>query len=186
MAVRGRHRRRQQSRINRASLTVTAGGAGLALPLVAAGTADAASADTWAKVAACESSGDWSINTGNGYYGGLQFAPATWREFGGERYAPGAHLATAEEQIAVGRDVLRVQGWEAWPSCAKRYGLAGRAHTVEPGDTLTSVAARFRVPGGVDVLYRLNEEVVGPDPDRLAVGVLLALPPNSGSGRAGG
>ncbi len=75
MAVRGRHRRYQPNRINRASLTVTAGGAGMAIPLIGAGVAHAADANTWNKVAACESSGNWSINTGNGYYGGLQFTP---------------------------------------------------------------------------------------------------------------
>lgn len=64
MAVRGRHRRYQPNRINRASLTVTAGGAGLALPLVGTGTAHAADAATWDKVAACESTDDWDINTG--------------------------------------------------------------------------------------------------------------------------
>ncbi|WP_143650538.1 transglycosylase family protein, partial [Streptomyces tricolor] len=106
MAVRGRHRRYQPNRINRASLTVTAGGAGLALPLVAAGTANAADAATWNKVAACESSGNWSINTGNGYYGGLQFTQSTWEAYGGTRYAPRADLATRAEQIAVAEKVL--------------------------------------------------------------------------------
>lgn len=69
MAVRGRHRRYQPNRINRASLTVTAGGAGMALPLMGTGTAQAADVDTWEKVAACESTDNWDINTGNGYYG---------------------------------------------------------------------------------------------------------------------
>ncbi|MGW2715551.1 transglycosylase family protein, partial [Streptomyces sp. NPDC001356] len=106
MAVRGRHRRYQPNRINRASLTVTAGGAGLAIPLVAAGTADAADVATWNKVAACESSGNWSINTGNGYYGGLQFTQSTWEAYGGTRFAPRADLATRAEQIAVAEKVL--------------------------------------------------------------------------------
>ena len=87
MALRGRHRRYQPSRINRASLTVTAGGAGIALPLIAAGTADAASVDVWNKVAACESTDNWHINTGNGFYGGLQFTQSTWEAYGGRRYA---------------------------------------------------------------------------------------------------
>ncbi|CAM5506554.1 hypothetical protein STENM327S_08346 [Streptomyces tendae] len=101
MAVRGRHRRYQPNRINRASLTVTAGGAGLALPLVGTGTVHAADVETWDKVAACESTDDWDINTGNGYYGGLQFTQSTWEAFGGTRYAPRADLATKEQQIAV-------------------------------------------------------------------------------------
>ncbi|MEU2715364.1 transglycosylase family protein [Streptomyces sp. NPDC007205] len=124
MAVRGRHRRYQPSRINRASLTVTAGGAGLAIPLVAAGTADAADASTWNKVAACESSGDWSINTGNGYYGGLQFTRSTWEAYGGARYAPRADLATRDQQIAVAERVLGGQGPGAWPVCSVRAGLS--------------------------------------------------------------
>ena len=69
MAVRGRHRRYQPNRINRASLTVTAGSAGMAIPLIGTGTAHAADVSTWNKVAACESTGNWSINTGNGFYG---------------------------------------------------------------------------------------------------------------------
>ncbi|MFI9249880.1 transglycosylase family protein [Streptomyces sp. NPDC053069] len=124
MAVRGRHRRYQPNRINRASLTVTAGGAGLAIPLVAAGTAAAADASTWNKVAACESSGDWSINTGNGYYGGLQFTQSTWEAYGGTRYAPRADRATRDQQIAVAERVLDGQGPGAWPVCSVRAGLS--------------------------------------------------------------
>ncbi|WP_330461089.1 transglycosylase family protein [Streptomyces sp. NBC_00820] len=123
MAARGRHRRYQPNRINRASLTVTAGGAGLAIPLVAAGSADAADVSTWNKVAACESSGDWSINTGNGYYGGLQFTRSTWEAYGGTRYAPRADLATPDQQIAVAEKVLDGQGPGAWPLCSVRAGL---------------------------------------------------------------
>ncbi|WP_411091738.1 transglycosylase family protein [Streptomyces sp. 049-1] len=123
MAVRGRHRRYQPNRINRASLTVTAGGAGLALPLVGTGTAQAADVETWDKVAACESTDDWDINTGNGYYGGLQFTQSTWEAFGGTRYAPRADLATKDQQIAVAEKVLDGQGPGAWPVCSQRAGL---------------------------------------------------------------
>ncbi|NNN33205.1 peptidoglycan DD-metalloendopeptidase family protein [Streptomyces sp. S3(2020)] len=123
MAVRGRHRRYQPNRINRASLTVTAGGAGMAMPLIGAGTAQAADVDTWNKVAACESTNNWSINTGNGYYGGLQFAQSTWEAFGGTRYAPRADLATKDEQIAVAEKVLDGQGPGAWPVCSVEAGL---------------------------------------------------------------
>ncbi|MEU6197290.1 transglycosylase family protein [Streptomyces sp. NPDC047061] len=123
MAERGRHRRYQPNRINRASLTVTAGGAGLALPLAAATSADAASVSTWDKVAACESSGDWGINTGNGFYGGLQFTQSTWEAYGGTRYAPRADLATKDQQIAVAEKVLDGQGPGAWPVCSVRAGL---------------------------------------------------------------
>ncbi|MBT2493728.1 transglycosylase family protein [Streptomyces sp. ISL-96] len=123
MAASGRHRRYQPSRINRASLTVTAGGAGIALPLVASGSADAASVDVWEKVAACESTNDWKINTGNGYYGGLQFKQSTWQAYGGTAYARRADLATKDQQIAVAEKVLNGQGPTAWPLCSVRAGL---------------------------------------------------------------
>ncbi|MCX4782554.1 transglycosylase family protein [Streptomyces sp. NBC_01264] len=124
MGVRGRHRRYQPSSINRASLVVTAGGAGIALPLIGAGAAHAASVDTWNKVAACESTSNWHINTGNGYYGGLQFSQSTWRAFGGTAYAARADLATRDQQIAVAEKVLKGQGPQAWPVCGKQAGLS--------------------------------------------------------------
>ena len=123
MAVRGRHRRYQPNRINRASLTVTAGGAGMALPLLGTGVAQAADVGTWDKVAACESTNDWDINTGNGFYGGLQFTQSTWEAYGGARYAPRADLATKDQQIAVAEKVLDGQGPGAWPVCSVRAGL---------------------------------------------------------------
>ncbi|MFH7598652.1 transglycosylase family protein [Streptomyces racemochromogenes] len=127
MGVRGRHRRYQPSSINRASLVVTAGGAGIALPLIGAGDAQAATVDTWNKVAACESTGNWQTNTGNGYYGGLQFSQSTWRAFGGTAYAPRADLATRDQQIAVAEKVLRGQGPHAWPACGPQAGLSRSA-----------------------------------------------------------
>ena len=101
-----------------------AAAAGLvAAPLIAAPTAGAADASGWDAVAACESGGDWSINTGNGYYGGLQFSASTWRAYGGEQFAPYAHQATREQQIIVAERTLAAQGWGAWPACSARYGL---------------------------------------------------------------
>ncbi|MFE5295738.1 transglycosylase family protein [Streptomyces sp. NPDC056632] len=125
MAVRGKHRRVQPSRINRASLTVTvtAGGAGMALPLIGAGAAQAASLDVWDKLASCESSSNWQINTGNGYFGGLQFTQSTWEAYGGTHFAPRADLASKDQQIAVAERVLKGQGPGAWPACAPRAGL---------------------------------------------------------------
>ncbi|MFD4576979.1 transglycosylase family protein [Streptomyces sp. NPDC058417] len=135
MAVRGRHRRYQPNRINRASLTVTAGGAGIALPLIGTGAAQAADVDTWDKVAACESTNDWDINTGNGYYGGLQFTQSTWEAFGGTRYAPRADLASKDQQIAIAEKVLDGQGPGAWPACSVRAGLTrgGGEPDIDPG-----------------------------------------------------
>jgi hypothetical protein len=77
----------------------------------------APSGHDWTAVARCESGGDWSINTGNGYYGGLQFSQTTWDAFGGDAYAPRADLATQGQQIAVAEKVLAVQGPGAWPVC---------------------------------------------------------------------
>ncbi|MFF6772659.1 peptidoglycan DD-metalloendopeptidase family protein [Streptomyces sp. NPDC012637] len=132
--TRGKHRRHQPSRINRASLTVTVGGAGMALPLIGAGTAEAASLDVWEKLASCESSSNWQINTGNGYFGGLQFTQATWERYGGTHFAPRADLASKDQQIAVAERVLKGQGPGAWPGCAPRAGLErdGEAPAVSP------------------------------------------------------
>jgi transglycosylase-like protein/peptidase M23-like protein len=80
-------------------------------------------ASVWDLVASCESNGQWHENTGNGFFGGLQFEPGTWRAFGGERYAPSAHMATRDEQIAVAQRVLGSQGWLAWPVCSAKLGL---------------------------------------------------------------
>ena len=96
-------------------LTVSAAALGLAG--LAAPTATAAPASAWDQVAACESGGDWHINTGNGYQGGLQFNPQTWAANGGTQYAPTADQATREQQIAVAESVLATQGAGAWPNC---------------------------------------------------------------------
>jgi hypothetical protein len=73
----------------------------------------------WDAVAMCESGGNWSINTGNGYYGGLQFSSSTWMAFGGGTYAPRADLAAKAEQIAIAENVLAAQGPGAWPVCGR-------------------------------------------------------------------
>jgi hypothetical protein len=91
--------------------------------LVTTVPAEAASMRTWNRLAQCESSGRWHINTGNGYYGGLQFSPSTWRAFGGRKYATNAHRATKREQIRIAERVRRHQGWGAWPACSRKLGL---------------------------------------------------------------
>lgn len=131
----------------------------------------------WDCVADCESGGRWAVNTGNGFYGGLQFWQPTWEEHGGLAFAPRADLATREQQIRVGEEVLASQGWDAWPVCAKRYGLAGRMHVVRGGDTLVAIARRHRVRGGWPALYAANRTVIGPRPEALRIGTLLTLPP---------
>jgi nucleoid-associated protein YgaU len=119
----GRHRRPRQA----PAIVVTAGvtGAGIALPLLGAAGAHAADAETWDRVAQCESGGLWSADTGNGYYGGLQFALQTWNEYGGRDYAPRPDLASRSEQIVIAEKVLDAEGAnKAWPSCALKTGLA--------------------------------------------------------------
>lgn len=95
----------------------------VAIPLVVAAPAQAAAGQTWDRIARCESGGNWAANTGNGYYGGLQFHPQTWRGFGGGAYARTADRATRAQQIAIAEKVLRVQGWKAWPTCSRKMGL---------------------------------------------------------------
>jgi resuscitation-promoting factor RpfA len=102
-------------------------GAALALSsgigLVGVAPAEAAATTVWDRVAQCESGGNWKINTGNGFYGGVQFAAGTWKAYGGNTYASQAHLATKAEQIAIARRVLAGQGPGAWPVCSRRAGL---------------------------------------------------------------
>ncbi|MCU7826149.1 transglycosylase family protein [Kitasatospora sp. DSM 101779] len=103
------------------------GGALAVLPvagLVTATSASAAPASTWDKVAQCESSGNWAINSGNGFYGGLQFTSGTWAAFGGHAYAANAHQASKAQQIAVAEKVLAAQGPGAWPVCSVKAGLS--------------------------------------------------------------
>ncbi len=88
-----------------------------------AGPADAASKTVWDKVAKCESGGRWHINTGNGFYGGLQFSSGTWKAHGGKKYASKASRASKAEQIAIARRVLASQGAGAWPHCGKKAHL---------------------------------------------------------------
>jgi resuscitation-promoting factor RpfA len=112
----GRHRKPTTSAKNVAKIAFTGaviGSGSLAL----AGQAGAATDGEWDQVARCESGGNWAINTGNGYQGGVQFSPSTWSSHGGGEYAPAAHLASKEEQIAVAERVLATQGKGAWPSC---------------------------------------------------------------------
>jgi Transglycosylase-like domain/Peptidase family M23 len=77
----------------------------------------------WDALARCEAGGDWTADTGNGYAGGLQFAPSTWHGFGGGSYARSAAAASREEQISVAEIVLAAQGWRAWPACSRLLGL---------------------------------------------------------------
>jgi resuscitation-promoting factor RpfA len=114
-----------------------AGAVAVGAPFALAGTANAASDADWDKLAQCESGGKWNTNTGNGFSGGLQFTPSTWRAYGGKGSPHGASRA---EQIAVAERVLAAQGPGAWPTCSKKTGLSkGKA---QPG----KVAAAKQAP----------------------------------------
>ena len=117
-----------------------AGAVVVGTPVALASTANAADDSTWDKLAQCESGGKWNINTGNGFSGGLQFTPSTWKAYGG---TGSAHTASREQQIAVAERVLAGQGWGAWPSCSKKVGASGKA---QPNKTVLAKATPKAAP----------------------------------------
>ncbi|MFF5639665.1 transglycosylase family protein [Streptomyces sp. NPDC012825] len=141
----GRHRRPRQA----PALVVAAGvtGSAMALPLLATGSASAADAATWDRVAECESGGQWSANFGNGMYGGLQFTQGDWERHGGLAYAPSPDLASRAQQIAVAEKAL-ARGSDAWATCAPIAGLAndGKPTGVDPGPATAPTASVAPVP----------------------------------------
>jgi resuscitation-promoting factor RpfA len=135
----GRHRKSTTSNISVAKLAFTGaviGGGGIAF----AGHASAATDEQWDRVAGCEAGGNWAINTGNGYHGGLQFSQGTWAAHGGGEFAASANQATREQQIAVGERVLATQGRGAWPTCGRGLGAA------TPRNVLADTAAPDQPP----------------------------------------
>jgi resuscitation-promoting factor RpfA len=164
-----------------------------ALGAAAVATAPAAHAvpdEVWDRLAQCESSGKWDINTGNGFLGGLQFTPSTWKGFGGSAFAPRADLATREQQITVAERTLAAQGWNAWPACSRKLGIRGNTAEprrapaaaspalgsdvlVQPGDSLSGIARRAGFARW-QALWELNRAVV-PDPDMIRPGQRLRL-----------
>ncbi|MEV8035751.1 transglycosylase family protein [Streptomyces sp. NPDC086182] len=121
----GKHRR--PNKATRVATLAGVTGVAIAAPLMAAGNASAATASEWDTVAQCEAGGNWSINTGNGYYGGLQFSASTWAAYGGTAYASTADQASKSQQIAIGEKVLAAQGKGAWPTCGT--GLSSAAYS---------------------------------------------------------
>ncbi|EST26520.1 transglycosylase family protein [Streptomyces roseochromogenus] len=136
MLFSGKGKHRRPSKAVRAVALVGVTGAAVAAPLMAAGNASAATASEWDTVAQCESGGNWSINTGNGFYGGLQFSASTWAAYGGTAYAPAANQATKAQQIAVAEKVLASQGKGAWPVCGT--GLSSAAYNGSAPSTTSS------------------------------------------------
>jgi hypothetical protein len=141
MAYQPRHRAHKRS-VSKAAIAVAAVAAVAAPVSSSLSSADAATGRTWNRLAGCESGGNWHINTGNGYYGGVQFSAGTWTGYGGGKYAPRADLATRAEQIAIAEKVLKGQGWGAWPACSARLGLTAADARASDG----GVKAEFRHP----------------------------------------
>ena len=130
----GRHRRPTTSLMTTGrtlAFRAVAAGVVIGTPMIGlAGTASAAPDSTWDAVAQCESGGNWAINTGNGYYGGVQFSQSTWEAEGGTAYASRADLATKSQQIAIAEKTLADQGWGAWPVCSVQAGATGQSVTL--------------------------------------------------------
>ncbi|MER8104049.1 transglycosylase family protein [Kitasatospora sp. NPDC094016] len=157
---------------NRVRMAVVAGAAVAALPvagLVTATSASAASVSTWDSVAQCESGGNWAINTGNGFYGGLQFTSSTWAAFGGTAYASQANQATKAQQIAVAEKVLASQGPGAWPVCSVKAGLtkggAPAAVDTSAGSTAGSTAAKPAAPAAKPAQTQAPKAAAAPKAD---------------------
>jgi hypothetical protein len=181
---------------------VSATVAGLLAPTAAYAGATATDAQ-WDRVAQCESGGNWHINTGNGYYGGLQFSEATWKSYDTANYAARPDLAAREQQIDIANHVLANEGWNAWPTCPpgpagpaapsgpspaaaapakggahlqpghRTAGTGEHVYVVRRGDTLYSIARSLDVRGGWKALYDRNRAVIGADPKHLRVGIRL-------------
>ncbi|WP_405780144.1 transglycosylase family protein [Streptomyces sp. NBC_00859] len=130
MLFSSKSKHRRPSKAVRVATLAGVAGAAVAVPLIGATSASAASVSTWDAVAQCESGGNWSTNTGNGYYGGLQFNNSSWAAAGGTQYAPRADLATKGQQIATAEKLLKMQGPGAW-SCAGAGNLSNDG--VDPG-----------------------------------------------------
>lgn len=124
------------------------------------GVAQAEVTHNWNAVSECESGGNWAINTGNGYYGGLQFSASTWAGYGGHEFAPNAHQATREQQIVIAERTLASQGIGAWPTCGPRIS--------EPGANVTVI------PPGAEGEIAVDQKPV--EPEVIKVVVLPELP----------
>src|SRR5581483_10222551 len=200
---RGRHR--QPSNAARLTAIGAVGAGTLAASVIAPPLAHAATGAQWDRIAQCESGGNWHADTGNGFYGGLQFTESTWSGYGGGRYAARADEASRREQITIANRVLHGQGWGAWPVCSHYAGPATesapvvetdqqsasarrhhvhhqatsghhRRYVVRSGDTLVSIAKRHHVHGGWRALYDANRHAIGSNPDVIHVGMHLRIP----------
>ena len=182
--------------IRRTAVALALGG--LSVGALAVPSANAADLATWEKLAQCESGGNWSINTGNGFYGGLQFTQQSWNGVG---MSGSPHTASKEAQIEAGERLLALQGWGAWPACTAKYGLSGAAtptytnsgavqsapaattstvvapstYQVVAGDTLSLIASRLGVAGGYQAIADANVDVIY-DVNLIFPGQVLTIP----------
>ncbi|MFF8314598.1 transglycosylase family protein [Streptomyces lydicus] len=117
-----------------------------ALNVAAEQPAEAVTGGTWDRLAGCESGGNWRIDTGNGFSGGLQLAHSTWHSFGGRAYGTRAARASRSQQIHVAERVLARQGWRAWPACSARLGLNGTPRPTTPRATAPHPAPQRHSP----------------------------------------
>jgi nucleoid-associated protein YgaU len=188
---RGRHRK--PSSAGRLTALGAIGAGTIAASMLTPASAHAATDVQWGRVAQCESGNNWHIDTGNGYYGGLQFSATTWTSYDVENFASRADLATRDQQIDVANRVLASQGWNAWPVCSHDAGAPGSTHrllshhahvtehgkwvhyTVKSGDTLVDIARRHDVKGGWHAIYRHNRHVIGDNPSMIRVGMKLKV-----------
>jgi hypothetical protein len=138
----GKHRKPEPpSKTGRIAAIAAAVGSMTVLPAISGLTASAQAAPdgVWDEIAKCESGGKWNTNTGNGYSGGLQFLPSTWRAYGGKGNPANA---SRSEQIRVAENVLAGQGWNAWPVCSKKAGA--RSYDASPNKPRKSSATSSR------------------------------------------
>ncbi len=159
----GRHRAvatGRRARVVRGS-AVTAAAALVSLA-VSTGPAAAAPAHNWDGVARCESSGNWHINTGNGFYGGLQFTASTWLGYGGGAYAPRADLASEGAQITIAERVLAGQGIGAWPVCGQYLGVASAVADSQPA-TQPATPTHITPPAPAPVNQTVDRDTDGDD-----------------------
>ncbi|WP_445155124.1 transglycosylase family protein [Arthrobacter sp. Hor0625] len=125
---------------------ISVAGVALSATAASAATPAATSTSTWDALAQCESGGNWSTNTGNGFSGGLQFTQSTWAANGGTGSAADA---SREQQIAVAQKVQASQGWGAWPACAAQLGLSGGASAAVPAPAAQAPVQSVPVQGAV-------------------------------------
>ena len=167
----GRHSAKNKSIATKFAASTVAVGAAAA---IMAPNAAAAPDSDWDRLAQCESGGNWAINTGNGYHGGLQFNAQTWQAYGGGEFAPTANLATREQQIVVAERTLAQQGWGAWPACSASLGL-NSAPTPRDASAAAAPAEEKTAPEAPADAPQAVQEAAKEPTDELASDALYSL-----------